>query len=255
MNVYEIETAALRLREIDEELVEKILKGMFDELDRLAEEFRRLKRTIQVAQIDITQLNISSADALAVLRQIRAGELFHVEKLFELETEGGESLPLDELSESEIEGLGSDVFYSWFSHHDYVQSLYRLGTLLLGATVPDRVLTYLSEARQCYAFQQYHAVLALCRTFIEATARDICEQLGLIGTGADVPLQADERRFSRLIGAIAKGPLRRRVNALYYGLASPVVHGVRSVSAAEARRAIKETLTLAEDLYGEHRLS
>jgi hypothetical protein len=80
-------------------------------------------------------------------------------------------------------------------------------------------------------------------------------QLGLVRTGPEAVVQADERRFSALIGPIAKGPLRRRVYQLYYGLASPVVHGVRTVSASHATRAIKDTLALAEDLYSEHRLT
>lgn len=255
MNPYEIEAAALRLRDLDREFIENILKGAFDELNEIVEEFRKLKRQIQAAQIDSAQLRISSSASAAVLRQIREGSAFHIDRLFALQHESGERLPLDELSEAEIDDLGSDLFYSWFSHHEYIQALYRLGTLLVTADVPDRVLAYLSEARQCYAFQQYHATLALCRTFIEATARDICEQLGLVGTGPDAAIAADERRFSRLAGAVTEGQLRRRINQLYYGLASPVVHGVRSVSAEDARQAIKDTLALAEDMYDEHGLS
>jgi hypothetical protein len=254
MDAFQLEQAALRLYEVDREIVGAVLNMKFDIADELVEEFRSLKRDIQIAQIHSHQLAIGSQEALTVLRQVRDGEPFHTERIFKVRNDAGDTFPLDELTEEEIDDLGSDLFYAWFSRHEYVQSLYRLGTLLVTANVPSRVLGYMSEARQCYAFQQYNAVLSLCRTFIEATVRDICEQLGIMGTGPDAPLSVDERRFSPLAGAISKGKLRRRINQLYYGLASPVVHGVRSVSAEDARRAIKETLSLAEDLYREHGL-
>ena len=34
------------------------------------------------------------------------------------------------LSEEEIEQLGSDYFYSWFSHYEYVESLYEIESLI-----------------------------------------------------------------------------------------------------------------------------
>jgi hypothetical protein len=255
MNPEEIEQGAMRLRELDRQVVEAIVTDTFSRLPELIAEFHALKRRIQSAQIDPTVLPIASEEALPVLRQLREERPFHADRLMEaLQARSDEKIPFDELTDAEIDDLGSEYFYSWFSHYEYIRNLYGLGTLIVTASIPERVRAYLAEARQCYAFQQFHAVLALCRAFIEATARDICEQRGLIGADDTAVININERKFNPLISAIAKTPLRKRANSLYYGLASPVVHGARSVSEADAREAIEETLRLVEDLYRENEL-
>lgn len=250
INRDEIEQAAIRLRNLDHDVVEAIIRDDFSALPGLLEEFSTVKHRIQAAQIEPSVVPSSSEEARSVLRQLREGKPFHADQVIALSVDNSDSETLpDELTDAEIDELGSDYFYSWFSGREYIRNLYGLGTLIVAADIPKRNRVLLQEARQCYAFEQYHAVLALCRAFIEATARDICEQLGLIGTDEDKPISPKERGFSPLAGEISQGELRRRVNSLYYGRASPVVHGAKSVTQADARKAIKDTLSLAEDLY------
>ena len=256
MDAEKIEQEALRLREIDRKLVEAILKDDKVGMVVLTAEFDDVRRQLRTAQIEPTVVPIASREALAVLRQLRDGKPFHADRVIDkYDFRSDEELLIDELSDDEIDQLGSDLFYSWFSHYEYIRSLYSLGTLIMAASIPDSVRKYVSEARQCYAFQQYHAVLALCRAFIEAVARDICERRGLIGSDDKAVIRIDERKFNPLINAVAKGELRKRSKGLYYGFASPVVHGARSVGEADARRALKETLFLVEDLYRANGLS
>ncbi|MFC1556954.1 hypothetical protein ACFL6I_19655 [candidate division KSB1 bacterium] len=85
---------------------------------------------------------------------------------------------LDELAESEIEQLGLDLFYSWFSHYEYIEGFCSIGTLILEkGKIPDYLAHFLDEARICYAFQQYSAVYSLCRTILEITVRNVCIKL------------------------------------------------------------------------------
>jgi hypothetical protein len=250
MSPDEIEQGAIRLREIDRQVVEAIVTEAFDRLPDLIGEFLELKRRIRSAQIDPAVLPIASEKALEVLRRLRDGPPFHTDRVTDsLRSRSDDKGAFDELTDAEIEELGSAHFYSWFSHHEYIRNLYGLGTLIVTASIPDRVQVYLEEVRRCFAFQQFHAVLALCRAFIEAVARDICEQRGLIGARGGAVIDITERKFNPLISAITDAALRKRANSLYYGLASPVVHGTRSVSRNDAREAIKETLSLVEDLY------
>jgi len=250
MNPEQIEREAIRLDELDRQVVEAIVTNVFSRLPELIAEFLELRSRIQSAQIASVVLPIASEKALLVLRRLREGTPFHTDRLMKsFQSRSNETIPFDELTDAEIDELGSQHFYSWFSHYEYVRGLYGLGTLIVTSSIPDRVRAYLAEVRECYAFQQFHAVLALCRAFIEAAARDICEQRGLIGTHDCAVIDVNERRFNPLIRAISDGTLRSRANSLYYGLASPVVHGTRSVDGSDAREAIKGTLSLVEDLY------
>src|SRR5688500_4436183 len=105
MNAYDVHEAALRLRDVDRAVVAKVWLGEVAELDRLGEELRDLKRRSQIAQIEISQLPIASAEAVGVLRQLRDGEPFHIERLVTLRDEADDAVPFDDLSDDEIADL------------------------------------------------------------------------------------------------------------------------------------------------------
>src|SRR5690606_1002874 len=71
-------------------------------------------------------------------------------------------------------------FYSWYSHFEYVEGLFRMGSLIAGVgDLPRELGGFIHEMRQCFVFQQYRAVYALCRTAVEVSVRDVYLRRGL----------------------------------------------------------------------------
>jgi hypothetical protein len=62
----------------------------------------------------------------------------------------------------------------------------------------------------------------------------------------------DPKVFNQIIGAVAKGNLKRRAAKLYYRDACPVVHGDRTVTQYEACRVFRETVLIVQELYAKH---
>src|SRR5690606_33063529 len=80
----------------------------------------------------------------------------------------------DELSLDELNDLADLHFHDWFSHYEYVSGMLEAGALVARVeATPPELDAFLQEVRQCYAFQQYLAVCALCRTAIEITLRHL----------------------------------------------------------------------------------
>jgi hypothetical protein len=94
--------------------------------------------------------------------------------------------------------------------------------------------------KDCYAFQQYGAAYALCRTVIEASVRDICVRRRLFPDLGENVVIFEEHKWHKLRDKVSSGPLRERLRNLYADL-SVVVHGRKSVAKEDARRAFEET--------------
>ena len=156
------------------------------------------------------------------------------------------------LSETEISDLGSDLFYSWISHYEYVRDIFKVNSLILKTTAPKELSTYVREARDCFAFQQYNAVVSMCRTILEAAAKDLCEKEGFFVPHGENVISVNPKVFNQLIGVVSKGGLKRRAVGIYYSDACPVVHGDRSINANEALRVLKQTLNVVQELYTLH---
>lgn len=110
--------------------------------------------------------DINDKFAKEILHKISQGEALPAERAFQGSVL--EEYFVDELHENEIEQLGSDLFYSWFSHYEYIEGLYNIGSLILSiGKIPENLVHFIHEARNCYAFQQYSAVYSLCRTILD----------------------------------------------------------------------------------------
>lgn len=126
--------------------------------------------------------------------------------------------------------------------------------------------------KQCYAFQQYLAVVVLCRTALEIALRDLYEKLGFTEkrTGANAIAkgyfdQQREKKNRKYINEYDPSPvdLRKLICKLpeyedfeddlsdLYGSLSRVIHGsVDSVkSRGKAEKFMQETVWLIHDLY------
>lgn len=84
-----------------------------------------------------------------------------------------------EFDEEELWELGSDYFYTWYSHEDYVKALADLRPLIHQNPIPESVSVLLPQIRDSYAFGLYQATYAFCRTSIEVAIRDVCMRRNL----------------------------------------------------------------------------
>jgi hypothetical protein len=78
--------------------------------------------------------------------------------------------------------------------------------------------------KDCYAFQQYDAAYALCRTLIEATVRDICVRRQLFPKLAYNVILLEEIKWKDLLDRVSSRPLRERLRILYGNLCV-LIHG------------------------------
>ena len=105
---------------------------------------------------------------------------------------------LEKWDDAEVKGLGSDLFYSWYSHYEYVEALTQLRPSVPGCDVWPTVRRLVGGAKQCYAFQQYDAASPMCRVFLEASARDFSERLGLIRASSNSRKDSRNRPFGKV---------------------------------------------------------
>jgi hypothetical protein len=160
----------------------------------------------------------------------------------------GESIELRKFTDQEVEELGSDLFYSWFSHHEYIRALSELRPLILKAPAAKPVSQVVRQVKDCYAFQQYDAACALCRMLIEAAVRDVCVRRRLFPDLADNVVLFEKHKWRSLRDKVSSGTLRDRLARLYGDLCS-VVHARKTMSKDEARVAFEETLQVVEQIY------
>lgn len=153
---------AIKLKRIDQLIVKLILEWNIEELLRTVEEFMDLRKKIKKDLIDYPTAKIHDTQAQEILSKIIQEEPFQADKFIKpLENQTDESFDFDKLENYELEELSEDLFYSWFSAYEYLKGLYEIGSLIVGFSIPDTLKAYVSEARMCYAFQQYNAVYGL----------------------------------------------------------------------------------------------
>lgn len=245
--------SALRLKEINRLAVKAAIEGPSKELLKLLDEFRNVKKSIKISLIDTDIPKVDDKEAKNIINRIVNEHIFDADNMIaRLENITGVELNVSSLEPEETDQLESDLFYSWFSGYEYVNGLYEIGALILGVSVPEKLVKFVSEARSCFAFQQYNALYSLCRTIIEVAVRDICTRKGLIEEKKD-NVVAFERyqkdNISQLINKISYGSLRRTIKDIYYNKTSFLIHGHKTTKRAEAKALFRETMTAVQQLY------
>lgn len=249
-----LEDDLLELAARDRRVIRAFMESDRSGLQTAVNEYQTLSREIRTHLLDQAAVSISDPNAVSILQRITTGEGLSTDKfLLQLNSIVDPSKIPEELDGFDLESLGSDLFYSWFSDYEYIRGLAELRPLVLRGTAGEGVSRLVREIKDCYAFQQYDAAFSLCRTAIEASVRDICLRRGLFpGLGQNVIL-FEEFRWSQLRDRVSSDGLREQLRDLYRDL-STVLHGRRTVSKDEARRAFKSTLQAIEQLYATHRL-
>jgi hypothetical protein len=242
---------ASTLIEADRKVVKAVVENLLEDFPKHLAEFRdsKLRLLKNLGQYGV----INGIDNQAKEVLLRAQRKFPSDHILEQLSEGRE----DEafyytLSDDEIADLGSDLLYSWISHHEYVRDIFKVNSLILQTTIPRELATYVREARDCFAFQQCNAVVSMCRTILEAAAKDLCEKQGFFEPHSQNITSINSKVFNQMISVVCKGHLKQRARNIYYSDGCPVVHGNRTINANEALRVLRETLAVVQELYSLH---
>ena len=236
----------LRLAELDQKIGQFITERKTKELSRALTEYVGLRESLQRKTLDEDWLLIEDARARDVLRRISSGEGLEADDFVRAwgQVKGNSELAaFGELSDAEVEELGLDLFYSWYSHHEYVRALDDLRPLILQCDASPTVKRLVGKAKQCYAFQQYDATVVMCRVLLEASAHDIGGRLGLARrkVGSD---------WKRVCDEVLSGSESLERSKNIYNRFSKVAHAEREATFQEALNAFHETLSALEELYG-----
>lgn len=226
---------AIKLDRLNRDVVKAVVEWNPDNIGKSLKEYIDTKVKIKTALIDFPVAKIHDHLAKNVLSKIGQGESFQADNIIKiLESQSEEKVSLERLDDTEIEQLGSDLFYSWYSHYEYIQALYDIGSLIVSITIPEALKTYVSEARSCFAFQQYNAVYGLCRTILESAIRHTCERKGDLKRGGNV-VDIESYKPAELINKAARGDLRDRVKDIY-SKTSTLLHGRKTIKSEDAKK-------------------
>lgn len=256
--------SAQRLIELGPLMVRAIIEWKTDKVRRYFSEYSEVKFQVRKVLIDQSVVNVpgsAAADVRAVLKKIAADEPLPVEQALA----GGplkNALP-GPLSEDDFEELGRESLYSWMSHVEYAEGLYRAGALVVACgEIPKNLERFTAEARQCYAFQQFNAVCALCRTMLEISVRDLAIVYGLIPRDSEKVSHLAARGhkphgpdLQELIHRITEHTELRHLRDALHRIrqsTNAIIHGRRSMSESEALRVLKDTLSGIHRLYEAH---
>ena len=244
----------LTLSALDRRVVRAAVEGDWETLATVLNDYQALRKSIRTRSLDQPVASMDDPDAAALLRKIVGGEGLPTDKILKKLSSTSDAGQLhEEFSDDELEALGSDLFYSWFSHFEYIAGLAELRPLVVRGTVAESVSRLVWQIKDCYAFQQYDAAYTLCRTVIEASIRDICVRRQLFPDLGENVILFEKFSWGQLRDKVSSGSLRERLKSLYSDL-SAVLHGRKTVAKDEARRAFEETLEVVEALYAAHDL-
>lgn len=244
----------LGLAALDRRVIRAVMESDWEGLEAALTEYQALRRGIRTHLLDQPVVTVGDADAAALFQKITMGEGLPTDKLIKhlhSLSDSGE-LP-EEFGDDELEALGSDLLYSWFSHYEYIRGLAELRPLVVSSSVGESVSLLVRQVKDCYAFQQYDAAYSLCRTVIEASIRDICVRRRLFPDLGENVILFEKFSWSQLRDKVSSGLIREKLTSLYSDL-SAVLHGRKNVSKDEVRRAFEDTLQVIEQLYAAHGL-
>jgi hypothetical protein len=244
----------LALDMIDRLVVRAVVEQDGESLILALSDFESLRKSIRISLLNQSVACIDDAHATDVLRKITTGDGLPTDRLIErlASMMGSDQLP-EEFNEEELTALGSDLFYSWFSHTEYITGLAELRPLVIRSSAGESVVRLVRQIKDCYAFQLYEAAYSLCRTLIEASIRDICVQCQLFPDLGKNVILFEKFKWGQLRKKVASGFLEEQLRLIYSEL-SEVLHGRKIVAKGEALHAFETTLQVIEKLYIAHGL-
>jgi len=219
----------------------------------LATEFAETKRRVQTHLIEnpSAQLpGVEAASARSILRKIAAGEALPIEDALIWRI-------MDcNLDKEDLEEIGTQELYSWISHVEYASGLYKAGALIINCgSLPSNLSTFLGEARQCFAFQQYNAVCSLCRAMLDISVKDIFTKCGILQSDDRNVVQMAGRSHQNLgdlINKVTHRPEFAHLRAALHDIrvsTNPIVHGGKAADEHRAIGTLRDALRVIHELY------
>jgi len=244
-----LEADLMRLKQLDRSVIRSAMESDVDGLVAAINEFVSLRQRLNAHALEEAVVVVQDDEARATLKAITTSDGLPADQVIGrlLGHAPRQGAPV-EFDETELQELGEKLFYSWFSHHEYISGLAELRPMVLRADVPDAITRLVGQARDCYAFQQYDAACGLCRIVVEAAVRDICVRKQLLPDVDPNVALLEKYNWALLRRKVSSGALEERLRGLYADL-SVVLHGRRSVSGPEARLAFEQTLAIVEEVY------
>lgn len=245
--VSEITLSALRIREIDKKIVKCIAEVESKDINSYLQEFMDLKKSISKQLIKFPVVKIENSKASIIIEKVRNNDDFVADKILNHQKSNGK-FSLDfawYFTEDEIEQLGSELFYKWFSHFEYLQGLFSVGALVLNCAIPSHLKKYVEEVRNCFAFQQYNAVYGLCRTIIEIAVRENFQRKY---PEIYKKINKENIPFWLMSDILTEGNLKGKLKKIYSN-SSKLLHGKKSVKGEIAKQTLQNTFDVVSELY------
>ena len=250
-----LQNELLNLAELDRQIIRAFMENDGDVLQLALADFLETRDRVQEVLLDSAAVDIECDEARAILQKMTTGGGLHAEKLIsQLSGSAGNSFD-PTFDEDTVQELGEKLFYSWFSHHEYIEALSELRPLIISSKSSDAVSDLIHQTRHCYAFQEYNAVVTLCRALIEVCIRDICVRRELFPDVEDDIVLFEKYNWSALRHKVTSGKAETRLRNFYSDL-STVVHGRerRVIGQDVAYQTFQTTLEILEDLHRDHDL-
>jgi hypothetical protein len=236
---------AKKIKEYNRQAEEAFFEWDIEALAIIVSDYISLKKSIHISEIDCHVINIPDEEVKDIYKKVFSKKLKIDQIIQSIDT--GE--PIEDLNDDEIESL-SDLLYAKFSHHEYVRNLFEINSLLLTRRVPRNMEIYISEARYCFAFEQYNAVYSLSRTIVEFTLK----YLYCIKNKESLEIIAKQKfKIGNLRDDLCDNDedLNNEIKRIY-DYESDLIHGKKVVSRLEAKKIFHDTLDVIQKLYSKY---
>jgi hypothetical protein len=243
INQEQLAENAKKLKEYNRQAIKVFVEGNIQALAIIISEYNSLKKSIRISDIDLNTITIPDREVKDIYVKVFSDKLVIDKIIKAIDSEE----PVDDLSDDEIDNL-SDLLYAKFSHYEYVRNLYKINSLVLTRRVPRNMEIFVSEARYCFAYEQYNAVYSLCRTILEIVLKYLycIKNLKNINT--------TKLSIYSYIKDLCKNDniMKEKLTNLYYGKLSDLIHGKKVVNRTEAINRFHDTLEVIQELYSKY---
>ena len=244
----------IRIKNLIKLIIEALCNANIDDnFIKLLSEYIVLKKEAKKLLAVSPTIQISNRDAQEIIRKISHGESLEIDKYIDsIWAELNQEFDWEEFDWNEIEALAEKHFLTWLNHLTFTQEFISISSLILGVNIPDILKQFVKEVKYCYAFEQYLAVYALCRTILETSIRDMCIRKGIIKRNKDNIIDYSKYRiYEDMIYKVSSGKLKEKIIDIYKDT-SFLIHGHKIIDSTKAREMFKMTIKTVESLYKTH---
>ena len=180
----------------------------------------------------------------------------------------------DDLTPKEERELAEEFYDTIYIGEFYIRDLYNCGVLIARiGSLPEFLKDFINEVRECFAFEKYLAVCALCRTILEISIRDLYDLEGFNDKKSEEHAIAenyfrekkkgDKRKYVEdynislhdMMNILCRLPeyenFRQKIQEIreLKTEMNRVIHGNKTSTRKESKNMIKRSLELIHNLY------